>query len=276
MPSFCHECGSALEIRCKFCPECGTPVTTHEEPAHRSLLSQFFTPIRPTTPVDGAKQQTRSIAGALATLGLLVMLLAIWGGLNSEPPASAPIIKGAKYNEAPHSRAPIIKGPTYSEATQSNAANSQDIPTAETPAKIGDTFAIGYWAYTVHGATWQTAVPSAGYSAEFPDAAFLIVDLSACNEDRTASTLPRFKLVDNQGREYDESSKGVYLQGAFETLKTMNPGVYSRGNVLFDVPHRSDYRLKVSGGLESEKFRLVDLTQALRVGSDGGVSNGPQ
>jgi hypothetical protein len=66
------------------------------------------------------------------------------------------------------------------------------------------------------------------------------------------------KLVDSQGREFDESSKGIFLNGAFGALKKLNPGVSSRGLVVFDVPS-GEYTLKVSGGIESGDSALIVL-----------------
>jgi len=101
-------------------------------------------------------------------------------------------------------------------------------------------------------------IPSLG-TVETPDAAFLVVDLDILNNDRTASTLPPLKLVDAQGREYDESSKRTFMPGAFDILKELNSGVSSRGYAVFDVP-RGQYNLQVSGGFESGEHALVDLS----------------
>ena len=37
------------------------------------------------------------------------------------------------------------------------------------------------------------------------------------------------KLVDSGGREYDKSSKGIFLYNSFDMLKNVNPGVSSGG-----------------------------------------------
>jgi Domain of unknown function (DUF4352) len=111
----------------------------------------------------------------------------------------------------------------------------------------------------VNGVRWQAKVGSLGDTVETPDAEFLVIDLSIRNNDRTASTLPPFKLMDAQGREYDESDKGTFMQGAFDLFKKLNPGVSSRGYLVFDVPH-GEYALKASGGFESGESTLVDLS----------------
>jgi hypothetical protein len=84
------------------------------------------------------------------------------------------------------------------------------------------------------------------------------VDLAIRNNDKSASVLAPVKLIDTEGREYDESSKGIFLDNSFGLLKKMNPGVSSRGYVVFDVP-RGKYALKVSGGYTSGQSALIDL-----------------
>ena len=131
---------------------------------------------------------------------------------------------------------------------------------AVTKHKIGETFSVGYWTYICDGTHWQNMIGS-GYTAEMPDAAFLVVDLTIRNGDKTSSTLPPLKLVDVEGREYNESSKDIFMEHSFGMLKDVNPGVSSRGYVVFDVPRRGDYALKVSGGFESGEHTLVDLAE---------------
>jgi hypothetical protein len=121
---------------------------------------------------------------------------------------------------------------------------------------IGEEVTVGYWTYRCNGVRWQDVIFSDFSSMERPDAAFLIIDLSARNNDRTASTLPPPKLIDADGREYDESS--TFIPGSFSALKRLNPTVSSRGYVVFDAP-RGDYKLKLSGGYESEESALIDL-----------------
>ncbi|HLX82351.1 MAG TPA: DUF4352 domain-containing protein [Terriglobales bacterium] len=124
--------------------------------------------------------------------------------------------------------------------------------------ELGQEVTVGYWTYRCNKASWQPAIWSGYSSLETPDATFLIVDISIRNNDRTASTLPPLKLIDAQGREYKESSKGVLMPGRFDVLKELNPGVSSRGNVVFDVPHGL-YKLQLSGGFYSAETATVNL-----------------
>jgi hypothetical protein len=119
--------------------------------------------------------------------------------------------------------------------------------------QVGEEFSVGYWTYRCNAAVWLPAI-----GRETPDASFLVVDMTIRNNDHTASIMPPMKLIDGQGREYDESSAEIFMPLAFGTLKKLNPGVSSRGYVVFDVLHGS-YGLMVSGGYESKNTMVVDL-----------------
>ncbi|MGA8605336.1 MAG: DUF4352 domain-containing protein [Candidatus Sulfotelmatobacter sp.] len=174
--------------------------------------------------------------------------------LNSSPTIESKPVAASTIstNEAKPSPA----APRDSPSKQHEAASSAVTPTTH---RIGEEFSVGYWSYRCNGATWRPMIVSLG-TTEAPDAEFLVVGLYIRNNDRTASTLPRLKLVDAQGREYDESSKGAFMPGVFDTLKQLNPGVSSGGYAVFDVPH-GQYSLQVSGGFESGEHALIDLSR---------------
>lgn len=47
-------------------------------------------------------------------------------------------------------------------------------------------------------------------------------------------------------------------------VKTLNPGVASRGYVVFDVPPNGEYTVQLSGGFGSGERALVTIMDALR------------
>ncbi len=94
---------------------------------------------------------------------------------------------------------------------------------------------------------------------ERANAEFVVIDVTARNDDTSSSTLPPFHLMDKDGRTYDQSSAGTFSAGFFSVLEGLNPGVSKRGNVAFDVPPDRQYFLVVSGGIESDKRALVPL-----------------
>jgi uncharacterized protein DUF4352 len=132
------------------------------------------------------------------------------------------------------------------------AANASPVEDAHLYA-LNETATIGYWSYTVTGAHWAQRI-----AEQDPDAKFLVVELTIRNNDRTASVLPPLKLVDKEGREYDESSVRMVMRNSFGPLKNLNPGVTSRGVAVFDVPALW-YYLRVSGGMESTETARMRL-----------------
>jgi hypothetical protein len=142
-----------------------------------------------------------------------------------------------------------------------NRSSTAGTSVTETPAKIthkmNETVNVGVWSYEVTGVRWANSIGS-DFARERPDAKFLLVDVVVRNNDRTASTLGPLKLVDAEQREYDESSKGVFMEGSFEMLKSVNPGVTSSGTLVFDVPPGS-YWLLVPGGFGSGEATTIDL-----------------
>lgn len=74
--------------------------------------------------------------------------------------------------------------------------------------QIGEDVGVGYWSYQCNWARWQDFVGS-GMFAERPDAAFLIVNVTARNNDNSESTFPPVRLIDAKGREYSQSSKST-------------------------------------------------------------------
>ena len=89
---------------------------------------------------------------------------------------------------------------------------------------------------------------------------FLFVKLTVRNDDKKARTIPPFKLIDENGAEYETSSKGWSVDGSIGALDSLNPGVQKDGTILFDVPQSHTYKLKLSGGYWSDDEAFVKLT----------------
>jgi hypothetical protein len=153
----------------------------------------------------------------------------------------------------------------------------QAVAPASTPAHIihaiGEEFSIGYWSYQCNGATRARMIPAFG-RAVIPNGIFVVIDITVQNTDRSSSTIPPFHLIDADGREYDASSAltNSFL-GAFEDL---NPGLSKRGLVAFDVLPDHEYTLQVSGGIESGKSALVNITAPATPASEEPSEEPPQ
>jgi hypothetical protein len=138
-------------------------------------------------------------------------------------------------------------------------AKNAEVPAAETPAayKINDNVTVGYWSYKVRGTKWADSI-GPDFMRQQADAKFLIIALTARNNDKTASVLPPVKLVDAQGREFEESEKGMMLEHSFGPLKSLNPTVESTGVIVFDVPP-GKYWVVLSGGFASGDTVKIEL-----------------
>lgn|ERR1017187_4733797 len=133
---------------------------------------------------------------------------------------------------------------------------------------IREEFSIGYWSYRCNGATWARMLPSFGGAAEFPDGIFVVVDITAQNNDKSSSTLPPFHLLDTDGRKYDATSKMMGEGRFLGALEDLNPGVSKRGLVAFDVPPNRHYTLQVGGGFESGESTLVEIAAPAKPASE--------
>jgi hypothetical protein len=125
----------------------------------------------------------------------------------------------------------------------------------------GDTVSIGYTSYIVGGSFWRTRLVRS-YSEEKPNAMFLVVILAVRNDDTKPRSIPPFKLIDENGAEYETfSSAGFYFKEyAMDIFDSLNPSVLKKGCIAFDVPTNHNYKLKVSGGYWSKEDAIIRLS----------------
>lgn len=119
---------------------------------------------------------------------------------------------------------------------------------AQKTYKEGDTVNTGYTSYAVWRSWWSSRLSDNQFLDDRPDAMFLFVDLTIRNNDKKARSIPPFKLIDENGAEYETTSKGWAVEGSIGVLDSLNPGVKKQGTIIFDVPQSHKYKLKVSGG----------------------------
>ena len=120
----------------------------------------------------------------------------------------------------------------------------------------GDKIKIGKLFYCVHRSLWRKTLSANRYLDEPADANYLVVDLTVRNLDREERYLPPLNLLDSRRREYGESSKRHRVEGAFDFLKKLNPGVSTRGRTVFDVPKGRTYYLALPAGWLSSDERV--------------------
>jgi hypothetical protein len=214
-----------------FCRNCGAKPTDQDRFCSGCGTPAFAYTMPPTAPPLQAQKKSRGWIYAIAAIGVLLFMGMCGAILN--------------------------QGTSTATKTSSSSVRPASVQPSSVRYKVGDNVFVGYWAYRCYGARWQRSIGSE-YTRQYPDAQFLIVDLAIRNNDKTASVLAPLKLIDAEGREYEESSKGIFMDNSFGMLKSVNPGVSSRGYVVFDVPP-GKYKLKVYGGYTSGGFEFIEL-----------------
>jgi len=177
-----------------------------------------------------AKKKT-SLFTWIVTIVLGVWLIGFLASRGTSPPQTSPTTTGS----------PSVEGP------------------AATGYKIGETAHVGYTSYAVWKAFYKNKLSENPYLDQPPDATYLFVDLTVRNDDKQARTIAPFKLVDENGAEYETSAKAWSVEGSIGVLDSLNPGVEKKGYIVFDVPRGKHYKLVISGGYWSSDKALVDL-----------------
>ncbi len=125
--------------------------------------------------------------------------------------------------------------------------------------KLGDTVSIGYTSYTVLKSDWHDSLSNNKYLDAKPDADFLFIEIVISNDDKKPRSIPPLKLIDQNGSEYEISSKSWLAKDSIGILTSLNPGVSKRGIIVFDIPSDNGYNLKVSGGYWSNETALIEV-----------------
>lgn len=148
-----------------------------------------------------------------------------------------------------------------------NSNGAASAPSAASPTskgttksyKLQETAHVGYTSYAVWKTFYRNQLSDNPYLNQPPDAAYLFVELTVRNDDTKARSIAPLKLVDENGAEYEASSKAWSVDGSIGILDSLNPSVEKRGYIVFDVPRGKHYKLEISGGYWSSDKALVDL-----------------
>lgn len=126
--------------------------------------------------------------------------------------------------------------------------------------QTGETVQVENLGYQVKESYFTKTLSKNQYTNQPPDAMYLFVQVAVANGNKEAYTIPQLKLVDEQNAEYDSTSKAFAVEGALGMMDQLNPGVAKAGYVIFDVPAGKKYKLKISGGMWSAKYALIELS----------------
>lgn len=122
---------------------------------------------------------------------------------------------------------------------------------------IGDYVEVGKLAYTVHSVETTNILESDNQFIDpaTTDGQFVIVEIEAFNNDSETRMVDSsmFKLIDDQGREFNTSTDTDVMMVLDESLnlflQDINPGISKTGKLVFELPNDvTSYELQVSSG----------------------------
>ena len=124
--------------------------------------------------------------------------------------------------------------------------------------KVGQLIKVGYWTYKVNGVQYGDLMPSGYGRVERAHGTFIVLNITATNNDSSESTFPQVQLVGADGTIASETSAGSLSEGRLDWTTKLNPGLSTQGTVAFDVRPQF-YIVKLTGGYESNENAYVAL-----------------
>jgi len=122
---------------------------------------------------------------------------------------------------------------------------------------MGERVQVGPLVYNVMEADWRPKMGE-GEQARIPSHRFLTVHLSVTNGGGEALSIPSLKLLDDNGRTYDESIDGQNVPSWLGLIRKLKPVDTLEGNILFDVEPKS-YKLKLNDDADAGQPALVEM-----------------
>jgi hypothetical protein len=123
--------------------------------------------------------------------------------------------------------------------------------------RMGDKVQVGPLIYNVFETNWLAQIGQ-GPQARAPAHRFLVMHVMIVNSGVEKLPVPAFKLVDDAGGVYNESTEGQDVSHWLGMIRNLKPADTLEGNVLFDVEPKS-YKLKLDDGSETGTVLMVDL-----------------
>jgi hypothetical protein len=123
--------------------------------------------------------------------------------------------------------------------------------------RLGEKVQVGPLIYNVFETKWEGQIGE-GPQARMPTHRFLKLHLTVVNSGAEVLSMPPLRLIDEAGRNYDESMEGQGLPQWVGMIRNVKPANTLEGYALFDVEPKS-YQLKLDDGSESGKVTMVDL-----------------
>ncbi len=251
-------CGRSLSTSDAFCPGCGRQVS------YQQVLNAQPTPSTRTI-IEREPRETRKrsslsrlLRGTVWTVGCLfccVFALQFFAGF-------LPAFKKAyKSSYAASSRAP-------------ETASVEEAHAQLRLYQIGQDVHVGYWTYKIHAVRYGTQIADSMGRFDTAKGQYVMVDLTATNNDSTESSFPAMSLMGADGTLASETSAGSLLPNRLDFTTSLNPGLSARGFIVFDVRPQA-YALQLSGGYSSGEKAYVSLPLAKDTTSSDSGSDKP-
>lgn len=125
---------------------------------------------------------------------------------------------------------------------------------------MGKPVTVGYVTYLVRKARWASSL---GRSKKEPGTSFFLIDLSVQSSEENPTMFPVCELTDAAGSTELPFPPGVNVSDvphALLPLERLSPRVNKRGTIVFVVPRKDGYRLRVLGGIDSSESTLIEIT----------------
>ncbi len=212
----------------KKCPECGNDVSSSAKSCPRCGYAR-----------------TKG-HGCLYAIGVVVLVLIGLGAI------------GSQIDPNKNKSSNLVESKAVVEKVKETTVEVGNVKSEQ--YRQGQTINVGYTSYLVTKSWWSDKLSENEFLNQKPDAQYLFVELVVRNDDKKARVVPPFNLVDENGAEYEASSKSWAVEGSLGIIESLNPSVSKQGFVVFDVPRSRSYRLKLSGGFWSGEHVFVKIT----------------
>lgn len=138
-----------------------------------------------------------------------------------------------------------------------NAANAGTIGHTNEWCTLGD------FQYYIKGGVLNETLIDLG-KGYYPTGIFITIPLQIRNIGREPRTIPDFRLVDENGAEYQKYEKSYLISSTIGGLTDLNPSMVKDGILVFDIPGRfRTYRLKVWSRLLLGDSGLISLDRVI-------------
>ena len=140
---------------------------------------------------------------------------------------------------------PLLSGALLGAALASQMACLKPAPPVRV-YHLGEQVEAGTLAYTVLEAKWRAQIGE-GSDVRVPEHRFLVVHFTVTNSGARDMMAPALTIVDQSGRNYDESMDGRGVPSWLGIIRKMKPAETLDGAILFDAEPKS-YKLKLDDG----------------------------